>query len=130
VSLAPFRWSIVALAFLGRGCIAQSTQEPMKIGSVTMQGSIRSRVEGWRWFEGQGDLDYAFSGTELRLAFKKQSERFDWQLELEAPVPVRGEFIRSRGNRCLVQPATVLLPAIRGKTYRRPRSARIRQAAS
>ena len=43
--------------------------------------------------------------------------------------PVRGEFIESRGNRCLVQPATVLLPAIRGKAYRRPRSASIWQAA-
>jgi hypothetical protein len=32
---------------------------PIKIGSVTVQGSIRSCVEGWRWFEGQtarGDL--------------------------------------------------------------------------
>src|SRR5215471_8278401 len=36
------------------------------------------------------------------------------------PRPVRGEFIKSRGDRCLVQPATVLLPAIRGKTHRRP----------
>src|SRR5215813_5489537 len=43
--------------------------------------------------------------------------------------PVYGEFIKSRGNRCLVQPATVFLPAIRGKAYRRPRSARIRQTA-
>src|SRR5215472_19329347 len=44
-------------------------------------------------------------------------------------IGVRGEFIESRGNRCLVQPATVLRPAIRGKTYRRPRSARIWQVA-
>ena len=43
--------------------------------------------------------------------------------------PVRGEFIKSRGNRCPVQPATVLPPAIRGKAYRRPGSAGIRQAA-
>jgi hypothetical protein len=43
--------------------------------------------------------------------------------------PVRGEFIKSRSNRCLVQSATVPLPAIRGKTYRRPWPARIRQAA-
>ena len=42
--------------------------------------------------------------------------------------PVRGEFIKSRGNRRLVQPATVLLPAIRGKPYRRRRSVRIWQA--
>jgi hypothetical protein len=71
---------------MGHACFAQSSQEPMKIGSVTVQGSIRSRVEGWRWFEGQGNSDYAFSGTQLRLTFKQQSERFDWQLELEAPV--------------------------------------------
>jgi His-Xaa-Ser system protein HxsD len=40
--------------------------------------------------------------------------------------PVHCEFIKSRGNRCLVQPATMLLPAIRGKAYRRLRSARVR----
>jgi hypothetical protein len=40
---------------------------------------------------------------------------------------VRGEFTKSRGNQRLVQPATVLLPAIRGKPYRRRRSARIWQ---
>ena len=45
-------------------------------------------------------------------------------------LPVRGEFIKSRGNRRLVQPATVLLPAIRGKVYRRRRSARIWQAVT
>ena len=32
--------------------------------------------------------------------------------------PVPGEFIKSSGNRRLVQPATVLLPAIRSKVYR------------
>jgi hypothetical protein len=42
---------------------------------------------------------------------------------------VRGGFIKSRGNRWLVHPATALLPAIRGKAYRRPRCARIWQAA-
>ena len=31
---------------------------------------------------------------------------------------VRGEFIKSSGNRRLVQPPTVLLPAIRSKAYR------------
>ena len=41
--------------------------------------------------------------------------------------PVRGEFIKSRGDRRLVQPATVLLPAIRGKAYRRRSAARIWQ---
>jgi len=43
--------------------------------------------------------------------------------------PVRGEFIKSRGHRRLVQPTTVLLPVIRGKAYRRRRSVRIWQAS-
>jgi hypothetical protein len=44
-------------------------------------------------------------------------------------LPVGGEFIKSRGNRRLMEPAAVLLPAIRGQADRRPRSDRIRQAA-
>jgi hypothetical protein len=36
----------------------------------------------------------------------------------EGMLAVRGEFIKSSGNRRLVQPATVLLPAIRSKAYR------------
>ena len=48
---------------------------------------------------------------------------------LASATPVGGEFIKSRGNRCLVEPAAVLLPAIRGQADRRPRSTRIRQAA-
>src|SRR5215471_6980174 len=66
--------------------IAQPAAEPLRIGSVTVQGNIRTRVEGWRWFEGQANSDYAFSGSFLRLTLSHQSARFDWQLELEAPV--------------------------------------------
>jgi hypothetical protein len=61
--------------------------------------------------------------------YEKQGPARDVLVVGEMPDPVHGELIKSRGNRCLVQPATVLLPAIRGKAYRRSRSARIRQAA-
>ena len=76
----------VIVAVVSQWCAAQTSQEPMKIGSVTVQGSIRSRVEGWRWFQGQADSDYAFSGSQFRVAFKHQSDWLDWHLELEAPV--------------------------------------------
>jgi hypothetical protein len=70
------------------------------------------------------------SDPNLREFLNHQS---DYSVRLRTPHvhlrPVRGEFIESRGNRCLVQRTTVLLPAIRGKAYRRPRSARIWQAA-
>ncbi|MCC6364269.1 MAG: alginate export family protein [Bryobacterales bacterium] len=59
--------------------------EPLKIGDVTVQGSFRSRLEGWDWFEGQADNSYAFSGNILRLSFSQIRDSFDWQFELAAP---------------------------------------------
>jgi hypothetical protein len=78
--------TILVLVFGNQLCRAQSGPEPLKLGSVTVQGNVRTRIEGWRWFEGQANSDYAFSGTFLRLTFSHQSERLDWQLELEAPI--------------------------------------------
>jgi hypothetical protein len=78
--------SILVLAFEARLCTGQSAPEPLKLGPVTVQGSLRTRLEGWGWFEGQANSDYAFSGSALRLTFGHQSEWLDWQLELEAPI--------------------------------------------
>jgi hypothetical protein len=78
--------SILLLAFEAGMCTGQSAPEPLKLGPVTVQGSFRTRLEGWRWFEGQANSDYAFSGSALRLTFGHQSEWLDWQLELEAPI--------------------------------------------
>jgi hypothetical protein len=77
---------ILGITFGCRLGTAQSAPEPLKIGAVTVQGNIRTRIEGWRWFEGQANSDYVFSGSFLRLMFSHQSTRFDWALELEAPV--------------------------------------------
>src|SRR5216684_5880096 len=78
--------SILVLAFEAQTCNGQSAPEPLKLGPVTVQGSVRTRVEGWRWFEGRANSDYAFSGSALRLTFGHQSEWLDWQLELETPI--------------------------------------------
>ena len=59
--------------------------KPFEIGSVNVQGSYRTRLEMWDWFEGAGDNDYAFSGNILRLSFSQQRKSFDWQLEFAAP---------------------------------------------
>ena len=74
------------LILIGLPLAAQSPSEPLRLGPVTIQGSIRTRVEGWRWFEGQGNADYAFSGTFLRTSFSHQANRLDWLLELEVPI--------------------------------------------
>jgi len=65
--------------------IAGAFAEPLKIGDVTVQGSFRSRLEGWDWFEGQAGNSYAFSGNILRLSFSQSRTSLDWQFELAAP---------------------------------------------
>jgi hypothetical protein len=74
-------WLAPLLAF------AQITPGPKKIGSVVVQGSIRTRVEGWDWFQTDGaDSGYAYSGTLVRLSFGQTRRSLDWQFELAAPV--------------------------------------------
>jgi hypothetical protein len=66
---------------------AQTAREPFKIGSVKVQGAIRSRVETWDWFRGTaGDGSYTYSGSLLRLSFSQQEQLYDWQIDLGAPI--------------------------------------------
>lgn len=58
------------------------------IGDVAVSGSIRSRVEGWDWFDGAANGDYAFSGSLIRIGFRETRKRFSWQTELAAPILV------------------------------------------
>ncbi|MBL8179001.1 MAG: alginate export family protein [Bryobacterales bacterium] len=58
-----------------------------KIGGVTVQGSIRTRLEAWDWFQSDtGDGSYAYSGNLFRLSFSKAGEAVDWQVELAVPL--------------------------------------------
>jgi hypothetical protein len=61
--------------------------QPVKLGSVTLSGSLRTRVEDWSWFETPNfEDDYAFGAITLRLSLGQQHERLDWQVEGEFPV--------------------------------------------
>ena len=52
-----------------------------------VSGSMRVRVESWRWFETPGyDDDYDYLGAQLRFGARHEIGRFSGQLELEAPV--------------------------------------------
>lgn len=60
---------------------------PLKIGDVTVTGSIRARLYGWDWFEATtGTSDYAYSGNLLRLNFSQKRKGWDWGLDFAAPV--------------------------------------------
>lgn len=71
----------------GSICLAQTAPEPMKIGDVTVTGSLRLRAYGWDWFEAAAPAngEYGYSGNILRLNFASQIGHFDWDAEIAAP---------------------------------------------
>jgi hypothetical protein len=67
--------------------LAQAPATPEKPKPLlTVTGTLRTRVEGWEWFEGEADNTYAFSGSLLRLAIGQQKKHVDWQVEFAAPI--------------------------------------------
>ena len=59
--------------------------DPLKIGDVTISGSLRTRVESWDWFQGNANNDYTFPGSLLRVSLSESGRAWDWQLELATP---------------------------------------------
>lgn len=57
----------------------------LKIGPLSVSGSLRFRVEAWNWFEGNAENTYAYPQYILRLSLSQQLKRFDWQLEFAQP---------------------------------------------
>src|SRR5208282_2456093 len=81
-------WFAVAALLFG-ACLsfAQSLDNPIKLGSVTVQGSVRTRVYGWDWFQyPPNENSYVYPGTLIRLSFSQQQKAFDWNIELGAPI--------------------------------------------
>jgi len=80
-------FAVAALLFGACLSFAQTLDDPIKLGSVTVQGSIRTRVYGWDWFQDPGyENSYVYPGTLIRLGFSQQREGFDWNIELGAPI--------------------------------------------
>ncbi len=66
-------------------CFTAFGQDPIKVGNVTISGSLRSRTEIWDYFQGSANNDYAFSGNIFKLSFAQTTKKVDWQFELAAP---------------------------------------------
>ncbi len=65
---------------------APSALAPIKIGQVTVSGSLRLRAENWDWFDTTaGDGSYTFGAGTLRVGLSQQKENLEWMLEAEAP---------------------------------------------
>ena len=75
----------ITLLLIATTVWAADPPEPLKLGSVTVSGSFRTRFEMWDFFAGNGDNQYPYSGNVFKLSFAQSRSRIDWQLELEAP---------------------------------------------
>src|SRR5690242_12562818 len=62
-----------------------ATFPPLKLGDITVSGSLRTRVESWDWFQGNANNDYAFPGSIARLSLSQSNKVVDWQIEFAAP---------------------------------------------
>ncbi len=63
-----------------------TTPAPLKIGKVTISGSIRGRYENWNWFNTPGFNDsYGFEGVLARVAVERHTPKLDVLGELAVP---------------------------------------------
>jgi hypothetical protein len=67
---------------------AQSPDQPppIKIGDVTVFGTLRDRVYDWDWFQPtSGNNNYVYSGNYLRFGFSEKLDTWDWTAEFAVP---------------------------------------------
>jgi len=62
-----------------------ATSPPLKLGDITVSGSLRTRVESWDWFQGNANNDYTFPGSIARMSLSQSKKVIDWQIEFAAP---------------------------------------------
>lgn len=66
---------------------AKPASVPIKLGKLTLSGSLRLRFESWDWFETTAaENSYNFGAAVLRLSLSQQFEKFEWQVEGAFPV--------------------------------------------
>ena len=65
----------------------QTGPTSIRIGGVTLSGSVRARVESWNWFEtDRADSDDTFGAVTLRFALSQEKDGFDWLVEGQVPI--------------------------------------------
>ncbi len=65
---------------------AQSTPPAaLRLGDVTISGSLRTRVESSDWFGDSSNGTYTYPGSVIRIGLAESKRTFDWQLELALP---------------------------------------------
>ena len=83
---------LVSLAFLLLPILTQAqapaagSPDPIRLGDITVTGSLRARLYGWDWFQAAaGENQYEDSGNLLRLNFAEKRTGWDWDAEFAVP---------------------------------------------
>ena len=68
------------------GAAPVAAVDPIKLGDVTVTGTLRSRLYVWDWFRPPiGENQYEYSGSLLRLNFAQKVRGWDWDAEFAVP---------------------------------------------
>src|SRR5215831_15409856 len=81
-----FTLVLAAGAVLRAQAPSQPPSGPIKLGDITVTGSLRSRVYFWDWFEpAAGNNNYQYSGNLFRIGFSQSRDTWDWSAEFAVP---------------------------------------------
>jgi hypothetical protein len=65
---------------------ANPSPAAIKVGDVTITGTLRARMYIWNWFQAAtGQNQYQYSGDFLRVNLAEKRGNFDWDAELAVP---------------------------------------------
>lgn len=80
------RGVLVLVTVAALGAQSPDTPAPLKIGGVTVSGSLRARLYAWDWFQpSAGNNNYAYSGNIFRIGFSQTHDSWDWNAEFAVP---------------------------------------------
>src|SRR5665213_3069300 len=80
------RGKLLLFLLAAAAAFGQSADQPMKLGDVTITGTLRLRAYGWDWFQPtSGNNAYGYSGDVLRVNFSEKLTNWDWDAELAVP---------------------------------------------
>lgn len=76
----------VCAAWSADGQSTSSGSDPIKLGGITVTGSLRARLYDWDWFQpAAGNNNYAYSGNILRIGLSESLDTWDWNAEFAVP---------------------------------------------
>ena len=75
-----------ALPLIWAQAPGSDSSQPLKLGGVTVTGSLRSRLYFWDWFQPTaGNNSYQYSGNLFRIGLSQRGDTWDWNAEFAVP---------------------------------------------